>query len=256
MLKAFLLLMIPLMLQAQTGSSVIFGTVTDSSGAALASASVSATSEATGVMEKVNTNEAGNYVFPDLRSGSYKITCAKGGFQTVERTGILIQVDQRARVDLTMQVGEVKQVMEVQGTVTTVDTFSSTVKDVVDSNLMDVLPLNGRNALSLLVFSVNGSRANQSAYILDGGLNMDMYNNVPAAFPNPDTLDIRRQPNRHLAFATGIHICAGNSLARMEARVAIGRMARRFATIERDGDAVRSRRARFRGFLKYPVRVR
>jgi hypothetical protein len=213
MLKVFsFLLIIPFTLAAQTGSSVIFGTVSDSTGAALVSASVSATNEATGVVEKVNTNETGNYVFPDLRSGSYKVTCAKEGFQTVERTGVLIQVDQRARVDLTVQVGEVKQVLEVQGSVTTVDTFSSTVKDVVDSTRMDVLPLNGRNALSLqallpgaiqmgsgsaatgialntnLVFSVNGSRADQSAYILDGGLNMDMYNNVPTAFPNPDTL--------------------------------------------------------------------
>jgi hypothetical protein len=62
MLKVFSLVMIPPMLTAQTGASVIFGTVIDSSGAALPSASFSATSEATGVMEKVNTNEAGNYV--------------------------------------------------------------------------------------------------------------------------------------------------------------------------------------------------
>jgi hypothetical protein len=106
----------------------------------------------------------------------------------------------------------VKQVLEVGGTVSTVDTLSSTLKDVVDTQRMDDLPLNGRNALQLqailpgaiqmgsgaaasgialntnTVFSVNGTRASQSAYVLDGGLNMDMYNNVPAAFPNPDSL--------------------------------------------------------------------
>src|SRR6266581_4723886 len=80
-------------------------------------------------------------------------------------------------------------------------------------------------------------------------------NRDPAQFENPDRLDIRRQPNRHLAFATGIHACAGMSLARMEAKVAIGKILARFATIERDGAFVRGGRARFRGFLHYPVRV-
>ena len=80
-------------------------------------------------------------------------------------------------------------------------------------------------------------------------------NRDPAQFENPDRLDIRRQPNRHLAFATGIHACAGMSLARMEAKVAIGKTLARFATIERDGAFARGGRARFRGFLHYPVRV-
>src|SRR5436309_748027 len=80
-------------------------------------------------------------------------------------------------------------------------------------------------------------------------------NRDPAQFPDPDRLHIRRQPNRHLAFATGIHACAGMSLARMEAKVAIGTMLARFARIERGGAFVRGGRARFRGFLHYPVRV-
>jgi cytochrome P450 len=81
-------------------------------------------------------------------------------------------------------------------------------------------------------------------------------NRDPAQFAEPDRLDIARQPNRHLAFGTGIHACAGMSLARMEAQVAIGRLVRRFATIERAGPALRGGRARFRGFLHYPVGVR
>jgi cytochrome P450 len=80
-------------------------------------------------------------------------------------------------------------------------------------------------------------------------------NRDPAQFPDPDHLDIRREPNRHLAFATGIHACAGMSLARMEAKVAIGKMLARFSSIERQGAFMRGGRARFRGFLHYPVRV-
>lgn len=78
-------------------------------------------------------------------------------------------------------------------------------------------------------------------------------NRDPAHFSDPDRLDIRRHPNRHLAFGTGIHACAGMSLARMEAQVAIAALVRRFKVIERTGDFVRGGRARFRGFLEYPV---
>lgn len=81
-------------------------------------------------------------------------------------------------------------------------------------------------------------------------------NRDPTQFPQPDRLDIRRSPNRHLAFGLGIHACAGMSLARMEARIAISKLVKRFATIERSGDLVRGGRARFRGFLHFPITVR
>jgi cytochrome P450 len=78
-------------------------------------------------------------------------------------------------------------------------------------------------------------------------------NRDPAQFPEPDRLDIRRHPNRHLAFGGGIHTCAGNSLARMEAQVALHKLVTRFRGSERDGAFVRGGRARFRGFRHYPV---
>ncbi len=93
--------------------------------------------------------------------------------------------------------------------------------------------------------------AGSYVHICIGAANRD-----PDQFPDPDRLDIRRQPNRHLAFGTGIHACAGMSLARMEAQVAIGRLLQRFTHIEPVAAPMRGGRARFRGFASYPVRVR
>lgn len=80
-------------------------------------------------------------------------------------------------------------------------------------------------------------------------------NRDPAAFPDPDRLDLRREPNRHLAFGFGIHQCAGLSLARLEGRIAIGRFLRRFPRFELSAPPERGGRARFRGFLGAPFRI-
>ncbi|MDP6390532.1 MAG: cytochrome P450 [Alphaproteobacteria bacterium] len=80
-------------------------------------------------------------------------------------------------------------------------------------------------------------------------------NRDPSQFPDPDRLDIARSPNRHLAFATGRHACAGMILARMEGRVAIAKLVARLPKLRRDGEFRRGGRARFRGFLAYPVRA-
>jgi cytochrome P450 len=78
-------------------------------------------------------------------------------------------------------------------------------------------------------------------------------NRDPAQFPDPDRLDLARTPNRHLAFITGIHACAGMWLARMEGRVALGRLVTRFERLRADGPPVRARRARFRVVSAFPV---
>jgi cytochrome P450 len=78
-------------------------------------------------------------------------------------------------------------------------------------------------------------------------------NRDPAHFPEPDRLDLGRAPNRHLAFITGIHACAGMWLARMEGRVAIGRLVARFDRLRAAGPPVRARRARFRVVSAFPI---
>ncbi|MBB5415558.1 cytochrome P450 [Paraburkholderia atlantica] len=78
-------------------------------------------------------------------------------------------------------------------------------------------------------------------------------NRDPEQFAEPDRFDIRRDPNRHLAFGFGIHQCAGLSLARLEARIAIGRFVQRFPAYRVDGEPTRGGRVRFRGFASVPL---
>jgi len=80
-------------------------------------------------------------------------------------------------------------------------------------------------------------------------------NRDPEQFPDPDRFDVARAPNRHLAFASGIHICAGMNLARLEGRIAVERFLARFPHYRLDDEPVRSPRARFRGFLSLPVKL-
>jgi len=80
-------------------------------------------------------------------------------------------------------------------------------------------------------------------------------NRDPAQFSDPENLDIGRAPNRHLAFGTGAHQCAGMALARLEGAVAISRFLARFPDYALNGAPVRGGRARFRGFLSVPSMV-
>jgi cytochrome P450 len=78
-------------------------------------------------------------------------------------------------------------------------------------------------------------------------------NRDPAEFPDPDRLDVAREPNRHLSFGSGAHVCAGLNVARLEGRIAIGRFLARFPNYRLSGEPVRGGRARFRGFLSIPI---
>jgi cytochrome P450 len=81
-------------------------------------------------------------------------------------------------------------------------------------------------------------------------------NRDPSEFPDPDRFDVGRRPNRHVAFGHGDHVCVGMNVARMEGRIAFSRLLSRFRTIEPAALPERDRRVRFRGFRRFPVRVR
>lgn len=80
-------------------------------------------------------------------------------------------------------------------------------------------------------------------------------NRDPTAFDVPDTFDITRRPNKHIAFITGIHVCLGATLARMEGRIALGKLFQRFPKMAANGMAARLPLARFRGFTRLPVKL-
>ncbi len=109
------------------------------------------------------------------------------------------------------------------------------------------------NRITTRATTIGGAElaAGTSVHLVIGAANRD-----PAQFPDPERFDISREPNRHLAFASGPHQCVGLTLARLEGRIAIGRFLACFPGYELEGPPVRSPRARFRGFLSAPARLR
>jgi cytochrome P450 len=112
------------------------------------------------------------------------------------------------------------------------------------------LQLNNRLTTATLELPSTTLPAGQFVTLAIGAANRD-----PAAFESPESLDITRKPNLHLAFGHGAHACAGMNVARLEARVAIGALARRFPGLALDAAPERDPRIRFRGFRRLPVRL-
>ncbi|MFC3685369.1 cytochrome P450 [Hydrogenophaga luteola] len=110
--------------------------------------------------------------------------------------------------------------------------------------------LGNRRALSAA--TVGGAALEPGALVT---LCIGAANRDPAVYEQPETLNLRREGNKHLAFGFGIHQCAGLSLARLEGRIAIGRFLVRFPRFELSAPPVRGGRARFRGFLSAPFRT-
>jgi hypothetical protein len=136
-------------LHAQTVSTQILGLVTDQSGAVIAGAKITARHVATGDVRATVSNETGNYVFPLLEIGEYELTCSAAGFRSEVRTGIILQLQQKARYDFTMTVGQQVESVEVQAAGVLLRTEDATLGSVVEHRRIVELPLNGRNFAQL-----------------------------------------------------------------------------------------------------------
>ena len=136
---------------AQTGTSSITGTVRDANGAIVPGATVTAKSEATGVVNTTATTDSGLYAFSSLPVGLYTITVEKQGFKKFQKTGSALEVGTPLVVDAAMEVGQVSEVVTVQGGTEQLQSSNATIGNVVEQKAIEALPLNGRNPLTLLL---------------------------------------------------------------------------------------------------------
>jgi hypothetical protein len=155
---------------AQVTTADLVGTVTDSSGAVVVSAQVTAMNEGTGISRTTQTDASGNYLITQLAPGRYTLTAELAGFRKLVQTGLELQVNQRAQVNLTLQVGEVSQVVEVEGTAPLLESQSSVLGSVISETQVQDLPLNGRNFVQLAILSpgVSGTGFGTRGTIMSG----------------------------------------------------------------------------------------
>jgi len=137
-----------LLAQTTVGTGSILGTVTDPTSAVVIGAKVVITNEGTGQAQALTTNASGAYTSGPLDPGSYKVKVSAQGFSSVSQT-LTVQVGNTATANVTLQVGQESQVIEVQGSQLVVNTSQSEVQGVLNSNQIANLPVNGRNFLDL-----------------------------------------------------------------------------------------------------------
>ena len=138
---------------AQRVRGTILGSVTDASGAVIPGAAVTITNTATNVATTSVTNSDGNFTVQNLQVGAYTISVAKDGFKKALRSGVTLEVDQRAEINLTLETGAVNETIEVTSQASLVDTTTATFGKVIENRRVQELPVNGRNALSLVLLA-------------------------------------------------------------------------------------------------------
>jgi hypothetical protein len=194
-------------------TATITGTVTDSSGAAMANAQVTVISTEHGITRTTATNGSGDYLFAALPIGSYNLSVSETGFKKYEAQGVILRVAEKTRVNVVLQVGAVNTEVIVQGQeVAQVETQSSDLGGTVTGKEITQLELNGRNFTQLITlvpgvsnqtgqdeagvgvsgnvsFSVNGGRTEYNNWEMDGGDAMDNGSNTTLnVYPSVDAI--------------------------------------------------------------------
>jgi Carboxypeptidase regulatory-like domain len=211
-----LALLAPRIAAAQAVSGTILGTVKDSTGAVLAGAKVSVTNEGTGFTRTVTTDAAGDYTIPQIPTGKYTVLAELEGFKAGALSNIDVGVDQRVRIDVGLEVGQITESVTIEATTPLLQTSSSELGTTVHEEQIKTMPLNGRNFVSLTrtvpgvlrgipganidgagslawrasaSFSANGQRARDNNYMLDGVDNNETWLQTVVIFPSVDALD-------------------------------------------------------------------
>ena len=196
---------------AQSTGGRFNGQVSDASGAVLAGVKVTLVNDANGVSHTATTDADGNYSFPAVSVGTYHVEFDLEGFKRQVQPNVLLQLNQVLTVNMTMQIGERKEVVEVTTEAPLVDTSSTQLGAVINDRSIAQLPLNARNTYQFLSLqpgvqstvgadlyfgggdagsvSVNGGRGRANNFMVNGGDANDLFVNLPTINPSPDTVE-------------------------------------------------------------------
>jgi hypothetical protein len=210
MVLTLALLLVPV-LRAQSTGGRIRGTVTDPSGGAVVAAKVTLINEATNLTRDAETGANGEYLLIEVPVGSYEMDVTQQGFKKYVRKGIALDLNEALSLDIALQLGTSAETVEVTGAPPVVDTSSTQLGAVVNERASTQLPLNQRDVYQLLqlqpgvqsqlgndtfygsdkagVVTVNGGRGRANNYSVNGGDGNDLFANLPAIEPSPDSIE-------------------------------------------------------------------
>src|SRR5256885_8109101 len=236
-LALFVCLLVSASAWAQS-TAQISGTVKDASGAVLPGVEVTATQTETGIARSTVSNETGVYVLPNLPLGPYKLETSLVGFRTFVQTGIVLQVNSNPVINVTLEVGQRSEQIEVQANAALVETRAVGVGQTMETQRILELPLNGRNAAELVLtvgaavnipeyasqprsmqgqlsIAVAGGLPSGVNYSLDGAQHNNPYDNLSLPLPFPDALQEFKVETSALSASQGQHSSAQvNSVTR------------------------------------------
>jgi outer membrane receptor protein involved in Fe transport len=192
------------------GVGTIHGTVTDGTGKTVPKAKVTALLEDRGITRTIETDDQGSYVFPSMPVGMYAVRVEATGFKASSHSGVELSANENARVDATLEVGNLSQSVSVVAEAPLVDSRSSIVETLIDSRRVVELPINGRNIIALAgllpgasqvvapqtftgdrsgpTLSISGSRGNENLFLFDGAEYNAAFRNTGLNYPPPDAL--------------------------------------------------------------------
>jgi len=196
---------------AAAQDATIVGTVTDPSGAAIPNVTITITNTDTGLVTMSSTNEAGQYVVPNLRIGHYVVKASAANFRTAEQKDIKLEVNDRRRLDFQLEVGAAKETVTVEATQIAVQADTNDISTVITGTQITQLETNGRSLYSLVnlvpgassaqrdfqtptpmggdqTVSFNGARVSHALYLIDGGEAADRGGSGAIVMPSIDSL--------------------------------------------------------------------